>query len=189
MGAQRDGYPDPNVALDAGGLRKALPDLQSMPTGWQAGVVPLDARDVPWAERCRKDSGSQDCSWAWSSATVQYKAPGDSGSVYIMLRAQPDREVAGTVFKNRKSSGSKQGSAVSMPTVGNESTAIAEPRAAYAEPSISITMRVGTVIAVMTYQDSQKNQDSSQVLLGLAKMQAQRLLQAEQGQNPTAAAG
>ncbi len=40
----------------------------------------------------------------------------------------------------------------------------------------------------MTYQDSQKNQDSSRVLLGLAKMQAQRLLQAEQGQMPTAVA-
>ncbi|GAA0345767.1 hypothetical protein [Streptomyces blastmyceticus] len=99
---------------------------------------------------------------------MQNKAPGDSGSVYIMLRAQPDRKV-GHVFKNRKASGSKQGNAVSMPTVGNESTAIAEPRAAYAEPSISIAMRVGTVFAVITYQDSQKNQGSSRVLLGLAK--------------------
>lgn len=52
-----------------------------------------------------------------------------------------------------------------MPRAGNESMAYAEPGAAYAKPSNSMTVRVGTVIVLMTYQDPEKNQDSAQVLL------------------------
>ncbi|MBT2383118.1 hypothetical protein [Streptomyces sp. ISL-11] len=122
---------------------------------------------------------------------MQYKAPGDSGSVHSYLTAYPDREAAATAFSNLKSAELSGGGATefSMPRVGNESMAYTEPRAAYAEPSISMTVRVGTVITLMTYQDSKKNQDSALILLSLAKMQTKRRLQTEQGQAPTATAG
>ncbi|MFI1972159.1 hypothetical protein [Streptomyces cinnamoneus] len=120
---------------------------------------------------------------------MQYKAPGDSGSVDWYLAAYPDRQVAGRAFENRKTAGASGAREVAMPRVGDESVAYAEPRAAYAEPSIVMTVRVGTVIAAMTYQDAEKNPDSAQVLLSLARVQAKRLQQAALGEVPTAAAG
>ncbi|MFI9310926.1 hypothetical protein [Streptomyces triculaminicus] len=52
-----------------------------------------------------------------------------------------------------------------------------------------MTVRVGTVIAVITNFDSDKDPRSAQVLLSLAQIQAKRLVQAELGQTPTAKAG
>ncbi|QLE70950.1 hypothetical protein FGW37_04420 [Streptomyces rectiverticillatus] len=179
----------PGTVLDAEALRKALPDLQSMPVGWKTGITQLNARDVPREKRCPKEGGPKDCWLQWSHGTVQYRAPGDSGSVDWYLSAYPDREVAGTAFKNRHGNKPSAASEVSMPKVGDESLAYAKPRAAYADPSIAMTVRVGTVIAVLTYQDSEKNPDSAQVLLSLAQMQAKRLRQAELGRVPTATAG
>ncbi|WP_190024973.1 hypothetical protein [Streptomyces hiroshimensis] len=175
--------------LDAEALRKALPDLQSMPVGWKSGVTPLHAREVPREKRCAKDGGGPDgCWWHWSIGSVQYRAPGGSGGVDWYLTAYPSLKVAGTAFKNRKSGGAKGAAEVAMPRVGDESVAYAEPRAPYAEPRIAMTVRVGTVIAVMTYLDSEQNPDSAQVLLSLAQTQAKRLQQAELGRTPTAKA-
>ncbi|UQI46245.1 hypothetical protein M1P56_18815 [Streptomyces sp. HU2014] len=107
--------------------------------------------------------------------------------MYISLLAYADRQRATTAFKDwsRGSVGSRP---MSVPAVGNESAAVAQPGAAYATPSTEMTVRVGTVIVRMTYQDARKNENSAQVLLALARMQAQRLWQAEEGQDPSATA-
>ncbi|MBZ6474996.1 hypothetical protein [Streptomyces griseocarneus] len=48
---------------------------------------------------------------------------------------------------------------------------------------------MGTVIAIMTYYDSDKDPHSAQVLPSLALTQAKCLIQAELSQVPTASAG
>lgn len=187
-GAQRETFPDPDVRLDAEGLRKALPDLQDMPIGWKIGVTPLSVREVPPAKRCT-DGNTRNC-LPWSRrGSVQYKAPGDTGSVHIDLFAFHDRTTAGTDFKSGTRPGSYGSRPMSMPPVGNESEAHALPRAPYASPSLSITVRVGTAMAHMVYQDADKQPDSAKILLSLARMQAKRLLEVEQGRTPTATAG
>ncbi|MCA6091888.1 hypothetical protein LE181_06885 [Streptomyces sp. SCA3-4] len=102
--------------------------------------------------------------------------------------AYPSRDVAERAFSNRKKAGAAGAAEVSMPRIGDESVAYADPRAPYADPQIKMTLRVGTVIAVMTYQDSDKDPNSAQALQSLAQMQAKRLRQAELGQVPTATA-
>ncbi|MFI1254518.1 hypothetical protein ACH4U6_12035 [Streptomyces netropsis] len=184
---QQETFPDPDVRLDAEGLRKALPELRSMPTGWRTGVVPTSARDVPQDKRCA-DGNSSDCYLMWSTAVVQYKAPGDTGSVYIQLSAYPDRRTAGAALKGRNKADAPGNRAVSMPTVGNESVAFAEPRAAHATPSLTMTVRVGTALAELIYQDEERQPDSAKILLSLARMQAKRLLDVEQGRTPKAMA-
>ncbi|MDT0448129.1 hypothetical protein [Streptomyces hesseae] len=179
----------PDTALDAQALRRALPDLQSMPTGWRAGLVPLTVRDVPEAERCRKDGERQEnCTLHRSRGMAQYRPQGDAGVVDIALTAYPDRPTSQTAYRNLTTSRSHQGSALSMPRVGDESAAFAHPRAPYAGPSITLTVRVGTAVASLTYQEADRNRDSSQALLSVARMQAKRLLEAEQGRMPTAVA-
>ncbi|MBO0657275.1 hypothetical protein J1792_32550 [Streptomyces triculaminicus] len=179
-----------DTVLDAEALRKALPDLQSMPVGWKSGLTQLKAREVPREKRCSKNGdGPEGCWWHWSTGTVQYRAPGDSGAVNWDLLACPGREVASRAFKNRKKNGAIGAAEVSMRRAGDESVAYADPRAPYAGPRITMTVRVGTVIAVLTYQDSDKDPNSAQVLESLAQMQAKRLRQAELGQVPTAKAG
>ncbi|WP_344961377.1 hypothetical protein [Streptomyces thioluteus] len=180
--------PDPDTTLDAAAVRVALPDLPSMPAGWKPGVMPSSVREVPWTERCRPGNASRDCTLHSSRGLAQYRPPGDAGTVDISLAAYPDRRTAGTAFKNVTGSRAAEGREVSMPAVGNESGASSRPRAPYGGPSVSMTVRVGTAVATLTYQDADKNKDSAQVLLALTRMQAQRLLQAEQGRTPTAAA-
>ncbi|MEU1826269.1 MULTISPECIES: hypothetical protein [Streptomyces] len=179
----------PDTVLDAQALRRALPDLQSMPTGWRAGLVPLGVRDVPEAERCRKDGEPQEnCTLHGSRGMAQYRPQGDAGVVDITLLAYPDLRTSETAYRNRTGSEADRGSALSMPRVGNESAAFAHPRAPYAGPNITLTVRVGTAIAGLTYQDADKNPDSSRALLSVARMQAKRLLQTEQGRPATAIA-
>ncbi|WP_313772156.1 MULTISPECIES: hypothetical protein [Streptomyces] len=50
--------------------------------------------------------------------------------------------------------------------------------------STQIAVRVGTVVALLTYQNADKNPDNARVLLPLARAQADRLLRAQQGGEP-----
>ncbi|PNE34619.1 hypothetical protein AF335_08730 [Streptomyces eurocidicus] len=167
-------------------MLKALPELRSLPVGWTTGIERPAVREIPEEKWCREDGGPRDCYAFRISGRVQYKAPGDSGSVYISLLSYPDRRVAATAFKNWSAAG-KDDRAMSMPTVGDESATVARPRAPYATASTETAVRVGTVVAHLIYQDTEKNEDHPRVLLALARMQAQRLSQAEQGRVPDAA--
>lgn len=188
--------PRPDRALKAGEVLKALPELRSMPVGWTTGIERPAVREIPEEKWCREDGGARDrredggprdCSMFRISGRVQYKAPGDTGSVYISLLSYPDRRTAATAFKN--SSAVREGDrAMSMPAVGDESATVAHPRAPYATPSTETSVRVGTAVAHLIYQDAEKSEDHPRVLLALARMQAQRLLQAEQGRVPDATA-
>ncbi|MFI0738553.1 hypothetical protein ACH4PU_10720 [Streptomyces sp. NPDC021100] len=162
------------AALDAGTLRKALPTLRSLPPGWRAGNTPPRAKEVPRARWCAEGVAHGDCSLFHGVADVQYKAPGDSGSVVWTLFSYPDRKAAATAFGNRKKT-----PRIAMPQVGDESTAYSVPAARYATPGTDMVVRVGTVIAQLTYQDADKDKDSAQVLLALARAQADRLQRAE----------
>ncbi|KAB7834539.1 hypothetical protein [Streptomyces mobaraensis] len=166
-------------ALDAEALRQALPDPHGLPPGWRTGVTPPRAKEVPRARRCAEGTAhGNDCSMFHAIADVQYRAPGDSGSVYWTLLAYPDRRTAETAFANRRKApeGTRE---ITTPRVGDESTAYSTPAARHATPSTDMVFRVGDAVAKLTYQDADKNKDSAQVLLTLARAQADRLRRAD----------
>ncbi|KUN06967.1 hypothetical protein AQI95_11970 [Streptomyces yokosukanensis] len=177
--------PDLATSLRFSQLKKVL-DLQSMPTGWKVGATSLRGRDLPKDSPCRRPSGV--CAGMTSHAEVQYDNADSTGNVHIELDAYEDREAAQTGYTSRGASyADKNDREISMPTVGNASVARTGFNKFSAEPFTSLVMRVGAVVVAMTYTHQTK--PDPQLLLSVARMEAERIQQAEQGVAPTASLG
>ncbi|GLX52446.1 hypothetical protein Shyhy01_53960 [Streptomyces hygroscopicus subsp. hygroscopicus] len=174
--------PDLAAPLHVLQLKRVL-DLQSMPTGWKTGVQTLAGRDVPKDSPCRRPSHV--CAGMTSHAIVQYDNEDSTGNVYFELSAYEDREAALAGYKSRSASFvGKDNREISMPTVGNASTACTGSNKWTGDPFTGVVMRVGTVVASVTY--THKNKADPQMLLSLARMQVERIQQAQRGETPTA---
>ncbi|WP_406375694.1 hypothetical protein OG788_39105 [Streptomyces sp. NBC_00647] len=174
---------DRAVPLDFSRLKQAMPDLQSMPTGWKAGATRLQGRDTPRDAPCRRPKGG--CQGKRSNAAVQYDNAESTGNVYIEASAFDDSGTARSGFEQRRASfAGPKDREVSMPKVGDESIARTGFHKYSGQPLVSMVMRVDTVVVAMVY--TQEATASPETLLSLARMQAKRLQQAQRGEIPTA---
>ncbi|MFI6688077.1 hypothetical protein [Streptomyces sp. NPDC050485] len=171
--------PDPAALVSLSQLKK-VPDLQSMPNGWKTGRLHLSGRDV--GKDCPRSSNV--CAGMTSSATAQYDNADSTGNVYLELAAYQDRDTARAGYTSRSASfASKDDRQISMPAVGNASVA----RTGFSisgHPVTSMVMRVGTVVVALAYTHEDKA--DSQVLLSVARTQAERIQQAQRGETPIA---
>ncbi|WP_445526855.1 hypothetical protein [Streptomyces cyslabdanicus] len=173
--------PDLPTPLNYARLKQTVPDLQSMPVGWKVGRTELRGRDYPKSAPCRANV----CAGLTSHAELQYDNADSTGNVYIDLYAYDDTQSARSGYeKHRKSYASQQDRAISMPTVGNVSMARTGFNKYSDQPFVSIVMRVGTVVATMAYTHEQKA--DPQDMLALARLQAERIQQAQRGGRVTA---
>lgn len=173
------------TALDYSRLQGALPDLQSMPTGWKVGATRLQGGDTGEDAPCRKPQGA--CVGQKSHTRVQYDNPESTGSVHIEAVAYEDTGTAQTGYERRKISyADARDREISMPKVGDESIARTGLHRSSGHPLVAMVMRVDTVVVAMAY--AHEGQANSEALLSLARMQAARLRQAQRGQTPTASA-
>ncbi|MEU1013342.1 hypothetical protein [Streptomyces sp. NPDC005890] len=173
--------PDLPAPLSFARLKQAAPDLQSMPVGWKVGATELRGRDYPKNAPCRANV----CAGMTSHVELQYDNADSTGNVYIELTSYDDTQSARSGYeKRRKSYASQQDRAISMPTVGNISMARTGFSMVSGQPFVSIVMRVGTVVAAMAYTHEQKA--NPQDMLALARLQAERIQQAQRGGRVTA---
>lgn len=179
------GYGTPTATPDLTALvslsqLKGVPDLQSMPSGWKAGRLHLSGRDV--GKDCPKSSNV--CAGMTSSATAQYDNADSTGNVYLELAAYQDRDTARAGYTSRSASfASKDDRQISMPAVGNASVA-RTGFSTFGHPVASMVMRVGTVVVALAYTHEDKA--DSQMLLAVARTQAERIEQVQRGETPTA---
>lgn len=173
------------TTLDHSRLKASLPGLQNMPTGWKAGATRLQGGDTPADAPCRKPKGI--CVGKISHARVQYDNPESTGTVHIEANSYESIETAQSGYEERKASyADKRDREISMPRVGDESIARTGFHQLSGHPFVSIVMRVGTVVVAMGY--THEGKAPAPATLSLARMQAERLQQAQRGETPTAGA-
>jgi hypothetical protein len=178
----RTAVADSNAVLNASQLKQAMPDLQSMPIGWKAGALTARAKDISGRSLPCKSAIEDYCGMK-SYGSGQYDNPAGTGNVWFELAAYPDKQTADAAYKRRRISFQSPGAQqIAMPAVGNESTA--EKTVGSKGEIVSLVMRVGTVVVATAYTDRPSADPNT--MLTIARMQAERLQQAEQGQTPTA---
>ncbi|MEU1494833.1 hypothetical protein ACFYPA_36870 [Streptomyces sp. NPDC005775] len=158
---------------------QVLPDLASLPEGWtQPEAADVGGSHLP------------------ESAGLSYLGTADflmgdsEADLHISVAAFTTAEKAHALYLKTEEDNSEDGSglSVSLPRVGDESSAESHPSGNGEESGSSVSLRVGTVLMFITGDDIDGRPFNGTWLKDLGKMMAERAQQAQNGQEPTASA-
>ncbi|MFK8906849.1 hypothetical protein [Streptomyces sp. YS-3] len=165
-------------------LKKVLPDVQSMPSGWSL-FEPADVEEATTGASCREGG----CKGARGTGGVAYADSGASNKAYIAIEAFDSAETAAAGYERWSEGVGKKGgdSRMSLGSIGDQSVAYSgrESTGSASTFHMRAIARAGTVMIDVVYGGGYHELDPT-VLTRIAQMVAERARQAQNAEQPSA---
>ncbi|MEU4352941.1 hypothetical protein [Streptomyces sp. NPDC023838] len=165
-------------------LKKVLPDVQSMPSGWSL-FEPADVEEATTDASCREDG----CAGVRGTGGVAYADSGASNKAYIAIEAFDSAETAAAGYKRWSEGVGKKGgeSRMSLGSIGDQSVAYSGRESTDSASTFHMRAiaRAGTVMIDIFYGGGYHELDPT-VLTRIAQMVAERARQAQNAEQPSA---
>ncbi|MFH9662624.1 hypothetical protein ACH4NF_31295 [Streptomyces sp. NPDC017248] len=168
------------TALSAGATRRVLPELSALPAGWTQSAGPK-------AEEANERSKEMGLTHL-ESVVFLMRSPNAELQLSVAAFASADKAAAYYRGVKEQEVASREDAQVPVSQTGDESFASSIPPGNGKEGRLDLIMRVGTVIVLIGGDSVEGQPFEASRLEVLAKMMAERAQQAQNGQEPVAAA-
>ncbi|MCX5384714.1 hypothetical protein [Streptomyces sp. NBC_00083] len=165
-------------------LKKILPDVSSMPSGWSLSGK-ANVQEATTDNSCR----GGECKGLRGLGEVVYTDPGASTKADIAVEAFDSARTAAEGYKRWSEGAGKEGgdSPMSLGSIGDESVAFSgqESNGSATKFHMETIARAGTVMIYIVYGGGDRPLDPA-VLTRIARMVAERARQAQNAEQPSA---